>query len=68
MTRRLTCHRKVNFDGDELLVLICYEEGFKKEDIKKENRFCKTQEVLIKRGSFYEYIRKKHVITHNNTN
>ena len=58
MTRRLTTHQRVNFDGDELLILTCYEEGMKKEQIKKENPFSKKHEILINDGTSYEYVSK----------
>jgi hypothetical protein len=57
-TRRLTTHKKVNFDGEVLQVLILWQEGEGKEVIKKENRFSKTQEILVNRGQSYEYIKK----------
>jgi hypothetical protein len=57
--RRLTEHKKVNYDGEELQVLILWEEGTNKETIKKELRYCKTQELLINRGTRYEFIEKK---------
>jgi hypothetical protein len=57
--RRLTCHKKVNFEGDELQVLICYEEGFKKEDIKKENPYSKTHEILVRYGNKFEFARQR---------
>jgi hypothetical protein len=57
--RRLTCHKKTNYDGDKLLVLTIWEEGAGKETVKKENQYCKTQELLINRGDFYEFVEKK---------
>ena len=57
--RRLTTHKKTNFDGEELKVVILWEEGTNKETIKKELRYCKTQELLINCGNRYEFIEKK---------
>jgi hypothetical protein len=56
--RRLTTHKKVNFDGEELQILIIWEEGCGKEIIKKENKYSKTQELLVSRGKSYEFIKK----------
>lgn len=56
--RRLTTHKKVNFDGDVLQILIIWEEGCCKEIIKKENKYSKTQELLVNRGKSYEFIKK----------
>jgi hypothetical protein len=58
MTRRLTTHKHVNLDGEVLQVLILWQEGEGKEVIKKENRFSKTQELLVNRGKSYEFIKK----------
>lgn len=56
--RRLTTHQATNYEGDELQVLICYEEGFSKQQIKKENPYCKTHEILVKNGNQFEFIQK----------
>jgi hypothetical protein len=58
MTRRLTCHKRRTYDGEELQVLILWQEGEGKEIIKRENPYSKSQELLINRGSFYEYIKR----------
>lgn len=58
MTRRVTQHKKHTFDGEELLILTIWEDGANKEAIKKENKYSKTQEILINRGCFYEYVKK----------
>jgi hypothetical protein len=58
-TRRLTTHKHINLDGEELQVLILWQEGEGKEVIKKENRFSKTQEILVNRGNAYEFIGKR---------
>jgi len=54
--RRVAEHQKHTLDGEELSILTCYEEGVRKEDIKKENPFCKKHEILINCGTFYEFI------------
>jgi hypothetical protein len=58
-TRRLTTHKHINLDGEELQILILWQEGEGKEVIKKENRFSKTHEILVKDGSTYRYAQKR---------
>jgi hypothetical protein len=58
MTRRITTHSATNFENEELLVLVCYEEGVTKQAIKKENPFSKTHEILVKNGNKFEFIQK----------
>jgi hypothetical protein len=55
----MTCHKRVNFEGDELLVVTLYEPGVKKEQIKKENPYCKQHEILVSVGDKFEFIQKK---------
>lgn len=57
-TRRVVTHKQCNFDNEELLVLVCYEEGINKQVIKKENPYCKTYETLVKDGQTYAFIKK----------
>lgn len=55
MTRRVSAHEAVNFDGEVLQVVVCYEAGLKKEDIKKLDRYSKKHEVLVLNGDSYEF-------------
>ena len=57
--RRLTCHKKVNFEGDELLVVTLYEPGVTKEQIKKENPYSKEHDILIMVGNKFEFVSKR---------
>ena len=59
MTRRLTCHKKLTLDGEELYIYTVYEEGINKQTIKKENPYCKEHRVLVKNGqNCFEYLPK----------
>ncbi|WHY76089.1 hypothetical protein QNH20_18425 [Neobacillus sp. WH10] len=57
--RRVTEHQKHTLDGEELSILTCYEEGIKKEQIKKENPFSKKHEILKFDGQRYEFLPKQ---------
>lgn len=57
--RRVASHRKMNLDGEELQILVCYEEGINKEQVKKENPYSKQHQILIKKGPFYSYLDKR---------
>lgn len=46
MPRRVVETNAVNFDQDKLQVLVVYEEGKSKEEIRKENPYCKKHAVL----------------------
>ncbi|WNS74256.1 hypothetical protein RRV45_15200 [Bacillus sp. DTU_2020_1000418_1_SI_GHA_SEK_038] len=57
--RRVTHHRKQNFEGEELLIVTVWEPGIKKEQLKKDNRYSKAHEVLIFNGKYYEFKEKR---------
>jgi hypothetical protein len=53
--RRVVETNAVNFDQEKLQVLIVYEEGKSKEEIRKENPYCKKHGVLYKASGTYEF-------------
>lgn len=55
MARRVVETNAVNFDQEKLQVLIVYEEGKSKEEIRKENPYCKKHGVLYKASGAYEF-------------
>jgi heme-degrading monooxygenase HmoA len=57
--RRVTVHKKRNLEDEELLIVTCWEEGIKKEDLKKWNLFSKQHEVLARNGQGYEFKEKR---------
>ncbi|MEH7355093.1 hypothetical protein V7150_16165 [Neobacillus drentensis] len=57
--RRVAEHQKHTLDGEELSILTCYEEGVRKEDIKKENPFTKSHGILIFKGNSYDYLTER---------
>ena len=59
MSRRIVSHKARSVDREELAVLICYEEGHSKQDIKKELPYSLDHEVLIQYGNVYEFKPKK---------
>lgn len=60
MSRRVVSHRGKSIDHEELSVLICYEEGYSKQDIKKDNPiYTLSHEVLVQYGNVYEFKPKK---------
>ena len=44
--RRVTEHQAINFDEDKLLIVTVWEPSVKKEELKKQNIFSKSHEVL----------------------
>jgi hypothetical protein len=57
--RRITEHKKRSFDGEELQILIVWEEGYNKEQIKKELPYSKKHDVLISSGQLYDFRQKR---------
>ncbi|MGE7650513.1 hypothetical protein ACQKM1_22460 [Peribacillus frigoritolerans] len=55
MPRRVATYKARSIDKEELMVMICYEEGIGKSEVKKDNPFTKQHSVLIKRGSIFEF-------------
>ena len=55
MPRRVATYKARTIDKEELMVLICYEEGICKAEVKKDVPYTKRHSVLIKRDSFFEF-------------
>lgn len=56
MTRRVVETSAASFDRELLQVIVIYEEGTRKQDIRKENRLSKRHGVLYKKVSgAYEF-------------
>ncbi|MDP4105293.1 MAG: hypothetical protein Q8935_10080 [Bacillota bacterium] len=47
MIRRVSQHLARTNDNELLTVVTIFEEGCKKEQVKKSNEYCKTHEVLV---------------------
>lgn len=47
--------RAKSIDHELLLRIVVFEEGIKKEDAKKENRYCKRHSALVRTGKGYEF-------------
>ncbi|CAN7412325.1 hypothetical protein [Peribacillus frigoritolerans] len=58
MTRRVATFKARSIDKEELMVMICYEEGIGKSEVKKDNPFTKRHSVLIKRNNIFEFKEK----------
>lgn len=59
MVRRVTSHYGRSKDGEQLQIVVCYEPGVTKEQVKKENRYSKKHQVLVGDGHFYRYKQKR---------
>ncbi|MGG3706980.1 hypothetical protein [Heyndrickxia coagulans] len=55
MTRRVTEHRAISHDREELMVITVFEEGLNKEQVRKESIFSKKHAVLVKHGEKYDW-------------
>lgn len=55
MTRRVVETSAVSLDREKLQVLVVYEEGISKQDIRKENPYSKKHGVLYKSSGAYEF-------------
>lgn len=55
MARRVVETNAVSFDREKLQVLVIYEEGVSKQDIRKENPYSKKHGVLYKASGAYEF-------------
>jgi hypothetical protein len=55
--RRLTTHKQVNFDKEELLVITIFEEGIRKKDTR--DRLSKQHQFLVKRRNHFKLIEEK---------
>lgn len=54
MARRIVETNAVSLDREMLRVLVVYEEGVKKQDIRKENPYSKKHSVLYPAAGGYE--------------
>lgn len=56
MPRRVVETTAASFDQELLKVVVIYPEGVKKQDIRKENPFCKQHSVIYKKAAgAYEF-------------
>lgn len=55
MARRMVETNAVSLDREILQVIVIYEEGLKKKDIRKENPYSKKHHVLFTSGNGYEF-------------
>lgn len=55
MARRVVETNAVSFDREQLKVLVVYEEGISKQEIRKENPYSKKHAVLYKASGAYEF-------------
>ncbi|MGG0718710.1 hypothetical protein ABE096_14095 [Robertmurraya massiliosenegalensis] len=55
MARRVVETKAISFDQEKLQILVVYEEGKTKEEIRKENPYCKKHGVLYKASGAYEF-------------
>jgi hypothetical protein len=55
MARRIVETNAVSLDREKLQVLVVYEEGAKKQDIRKENPYSKRHAVLYPAAGGYEF-------------
>jgi hypothetical protein len=56
--RRVVEHQYRTSESDLLQVVTVFEEGLSKEDIKKENRYSKHHQVLVRDKDFYYFKQK----------
>lgn len=55
MARRVVETKGISLDREPLQVLIVYEEGAKKQEIRKVDRLSKRHGVLYKSAAGYEF-------------
>ncbi|MBS4191773.1 hypothetical protein KHA94_16405 [Bacillus sp. FJAT-49705] len=55
MTRRVVETNGISLDRERLQVIVIYEEGISKQDIRKENPFSKKHSVLYNASGAYEF-------------
>jgi hypothetical protein len=59
MTRRIMTYTTASSDHERLKIIIVEREGINKESLKKENRWTKKHQVLLRNGHSYEYLNKR---------
>lgn len=57
MIRRITQHKKRNFDREELVIVTIFEEGIRKKDTR--DGLSKKHQFLVKRRARYKLIEEK---------
>lgn len=55
MARRVVETKAVSLDRELLQIIVVFEEGVKKQDIRKENPYSKRHGVLYKSYGAYEF-------------
>jgi hypothetical protein len=56
MIRRISEHLAITNDKEMLQIIVCYEEGIKKKDVRKMNNYCKTHAFLTDRRKKFKWI------------
>jgi hypothetical protein len=56
MMRRISEHLARTNDNELLQVVVCYESGIKKKDVRKMNTYCKTHSYLASRRKKFKFI------------
>lgn len=57
MIRRVTQHKKRNYDGEELAIVTIWEEGIRKKDTK--DQLTKQHQFLVNRRKRFKLIEEK---------
>jgi hypothetical protein len=57
MIRRITKHKKRNFDNEELTVITIFEEGIRKKDTR--DQLSRQHQFLVKRRKHFKLIEEK---------
>jgi hypothetical protein len=59
LPRRVIEYSTASSDHERLKIIIVEREGINKESLKKENRWTKKHQVLLRNGHSYEYLSKR---------
>ena len=59
MARRVVYHKGRTKDNEDLVIITIFEEGLRKEDVKRLSRYSKRHDVLVPNGNFYDFNSKK---------
>jgi hypothetical protein len=54
--RRVTIHKGLSYDREELQIITVWEEGISRKQIKNFNKFTKKHALLARRGKGYKYV------------
>lgn len=57
--RRVSEHHGRTIDKEKLTIITIFEDSVNKSEVRKLTPYCKHHQVLLKRGSGYEFISKK---------